>query len=40
LSGKNTADDFFDRHFLDINVRHRQFVEQGFANGDDTVGLQ
>src|ERR1035441_8672482 len=39
LSRKNLPDDVFDRHFLDVNVRHRQFVEQSFAGRNHAVAF-
>lgn len=37
--GKNTADDFLNRHFLNVDVADRQLVQQGLADGDDPVAL-
>src|SRR5947207_6377772 len=39
LPRKNLPDDVFNWHFLNIYVRHRQFVEQGFADRDDALAL-
>src|ERR1043166_3444300 len=39
LSRKNSADDFLNRDFLDVDVGHLQFVEQGLADRDDPIAL-
>ena len=39
LPRKDTADDFFDGDFLDVDVADRQFIEERFADGDDPVAF-
>ena len=36
---KDSPHDVLDRHFLDVDVVHRQFIEKRFADGDDSVAL-
>src|ERR1035437_7842777 len=36
---ENPADDLLDGDFLNIDVGHRQLVQQGFANGNHAVAL-
>jgi hypothetical protein len=36
---KNLADDVLNRHFLNVNVGHRQIVEQRFADGNHAVAF-
>ena len=38
--GKNSADNIFDRHFLNINVADRQLIQQRLANSDDAVAFE
>src|SRR6185369_2411807 len=39
LTGEDAADDVFDGDFFDVEVLHRQLVEQGFADRDHAVAL-
>jgi hypothetical protein len=39
LPRKNLPDDILNRHLLNINVAHGQFIEQCFANGDNAVAF-
>ena len=38
-SRKNPANDFLDWHLLNIDVGHRNFIEQSFADGDDAIAF-
>src|SRR5438045_3007742 len=36
---KDLPDDVLDGHFLDVNIGHRQIVQEGFTDRDDPVAF-
>src|SRR5260221_382044 len=39
LTGEDSADNFFDGDFLNVNVTHGQFIQKRFANRNDAIAL-
>ena len=38
-TGEDAANDLFDGDFLDVDIADREFVQQSFADRDDTVAF-